>query len=169
MIGLSIGLLTISFFLQGILSNFIGYTYQDVSIFSTVYVLITLLLIYPYFENKKKYLILLVVFGWLMDVVYANTFLLNISLFYLLYKFSSLFHFLFPYNLVTINISSVLSVFVYHILSFSLLGLLRFDEYSFVMLVRILGCSIIMTVIYTTVSYLVIKFIKQRIELKEVK
>jgi len=169
MIVLSVILLFISFLLQGIASNFLAYTSGNISIFSTVYILITLMLLYPYFENKKKYLIILVIFGWLMDVVYSNTFLLNISIFYIIYKFNNLFHFFFPYNLVTINVSNVLGVFIYHILSFILLSLLSYDNYSFMMLIKILGCNIVMTVIYTTVSYLVIKIVRQKIELKEVK
>jgi len=165
----SIILLTVSFLLQGVLSNFIGYTYQDVSIFSTIYVLVVLLLLYPHFENKDKYLLLLVIFGWLMDVVYSNTLLLNISLLYLVYKFSNLFYSFFPYNLITINVGNVLCIFIYHILSFILLSLLRYDSYSVVMLFRILGCNIIMTSLYTTIIYILINFIKKRIELKEVK
>ena len=166
---LSIILLVISFLFQGIMSNFLGYILGNISIFSTIYVLITLMLIYPYFENKKKYFLVLVIFGWLVDVVYSNTFLLHISLFYVIYKFSNFFHFFFPYNLVTINVSNVLGVFIYHILSFVVLSLLRYDNYSLIMLVKVLGSSIIMTVIYTTISYLVIKLLRQRIELKEVK
>ena len=90
----------------------------SISIFSTIYILITLLLIYPYFENKKKYLLLLVIFGWLVDLVYCNTFLLNISIFYIVYKCSNLFHFFLPENLFTINISNLLGVFIYQLLSF---------------------------------------------------
>lgn len=169
MIIFSIILLLISFFLQGIVSNFLAYTSVDISIFSTIYILITLLLLYPYFENKKKYLLLLVIFGWLMDITYSNTFLLNISLFFIAYKFSSLFHFFLPYNLVTINVSNVLSIFIYHILSFIFLSLLKFDNYSIIMLFRMLGCNILMTVIYTSISYYVIRFFNSRFELKEVK
>ena len=169
MIIFSIILLVISFLLQGILSNFLAYSPGDVSIFATIYVLVTLLLLYPHFENKKKYLLLLVIFGWLVDLVYCNTVLLNICMFYIIYKFSNLFHFFFPYNLLTINISNLLGVFIYHSLSFLLLSLFGSDSYSFIMLIRMFGCSIIMTVIYTTVSYYVIKLVRERIELKEVK
>ena len=170
MIVFSIILLIISFLLQGILSNFLAYTSGAISIFSTIYVLITLLLLYPYFENnKKKFLILLVIFGGLTDLVYCNTFLLNISIFYMIYKFSNIFHFFLPYNLFTINFSNLLSIFLYHILTFLLLSLLKYDNYTFLMLTKILASSIIMTIIYTTISYLFIKLIREKKELKEIK
>lgn len=170
MIIFSVILLTISFLLQGILSNFLAYMLENISIFSTIYVLITLLLLYPYFENNKnKFFILVVIFGGLVDLVYCNTFLINICIFYVVYKFSNLFHFFLPYNLVTINVSNLLGVFIYHILSFILLSLFRFGDYSFMMLAKVLGSSIIMTIIYTTVSYLVINLVREKKELKEVK
>ena len=170
MIVFSIILLIISFLLQGILSNFLAYTSGAISIFSTIYVLITLLLLYPYFENnKKKFLILLVIFGGLTDLVYCNTFLLNISIFYMTYKFSNIFHIFLPYNLFTINFSNLLSIFLYHILTFLLLSLLKYDNYTFLMLTKILASSIIMTIIYTTISYLFIKLIREKKELKEIK
>ena len=169
MIIFSVILLVISFLLQGFTSNFLSYTINDVSIFSTIYVLITLMLIYPYFENKKKYLILLVIFGWLVDIVYCNTFLLNISIFFVVYKFNNLFHFFLPDNLFTLNVSNLLGVFIYHMLSFLLLSLLRYGSFSFMVLGRMMYSSIIMTIVYTTISYFVIKLVRSRIELKEVK
>lgn len=169
MIIFSIILLAISFFLQGILSNIIGYTSNTLSIFSTIYILITLILIYPNFENQNKFLIVLIVFGLLVDLVYANTLFFNTCLFFLIYKFNKMFHFLFPYNLFTINISTLIGVYLYHIISFLFLSLLNYDNYSFNILIKILLNSTIMTIIYTSLTYLIINFFKQHFDLKEVK
>lgn len=163
---LSIILLIISFLLQGLVSNFIG---VNSSIFYTIYVLISLLIIYPHFENKKKYLILLFIFGLLMDLVYTNTTLLNVSLFFIIYYFSRMFHFFLPYNLLTINISNILSVFIYNIITFLMLVILRVDSYSFISLVKMLGSSIIMSIIFTSIVYWLVNYLKKRLDLKEVK
>ena len=163
---LSIILLIISFLLQGLVSNFIG---VNSSIFYTVYVLISLLIIYPHFENKKKYLILLFIFGLLMDLVYTNTTLLNVSLFFIIYYFSRMFHFFLPYNLLTINISNILSVFIYNIITFLMLVILRVDSYSFISLIKLLGSSILMSIIFTSIVYWLVNYLKKRLDLKEVK
>ena len=163
---LSIILLIISFLLQGLVSNFIGF---NSSIFYTIYVLISLLIIYPHFENKKKYLILLFIFGLLMDLVYTNTTLLNVSLFFIIYYFSRMFHFFLPYNLLTINISNILSVFIYNIITFLMLVILRVDSYSFISLIKLLGSSILMSIIFTSIVYWLVNYLKKRLELKEVK
>lgn len=163
---LSIILLIISFLLQGLVSNFIG---VNSSIFYTIYVLISLLIIYPHFENKKKYLILLFIFGLLMDLVYTNTTLLNVSLFFIIYYFSRMFHFFLPYNLLTINISNILSVFIYNIITFLMLVILRVDSYSFISLIKLLGSSILMSIIFTSIVYWLVNYLKKRLDLKEVK
>lgn len=161
--------LIFSCFIQGIVSNYLGYTYSTLSIFSTVYVLITLLVFYPYFENDKKYLILLIIFGLIVDIVYANTLIFNTCLFVVVYFFSKTFHHFFPYNFFTINLSNLLGILIYHILSFSFLYILGYDAYQISMLFKILSHSILMTVFYTSFLYGIINFIQKKLSLREVK
>ena len=73
--------LIFSFLFQGFISNHLKYSLTDPSILSCVYLLVTLIVILPYFENEKKYIKLLVIFGLLMDIVYTNTFILNTLIF----------------------------------------------------------------------------------------
>lgn len=165
----SIILLTISFLLQGIVSNVFGYLSSDLTMMYTIYLLLTLLIIYPHFENKKKYFLLLVIFGVLMDIVYSNTLIFNICLFFVVYKLSKLFHFFFPYNYLTINISNLLGIYLYNIITYLFLILLDFDNYSVNILMDVLVNSTFMTIIYTTFICWLVSFIKQKFDLKEVK
>lgn len=166
---LSIIILIISTLIQGIMSNYLGYTVDSLSTFSTIYVLIALLILAPYFENKKKYLIILIIFGLIIDITYANTFVLNTCLFITVYYLSRTFHFFFPYNWITISISNLLSIFAYHIISFLFLSILRYDTYTFSSLFKILSHSILMTIIYSNIIYTIVVFITQKFQLKEVK
>ena len=166
---LSIITIILSSLIQGVVSNYLGYTYHNLSLFSTIYILIALLVVKPHFENEKKYLILLITFGFIMDIAYTNTFLLNTCLFVIVYYFSKFFHFFFPYNLFTINISNLLSLFLYHIISFLFLTILRYDNYTIQVLFNVLTHNIIMTIIYTTILYSIVQFIKEKFDLKDVK
>lgn len=169
MIIISIITLILSTIIQGIMSNYLGYTYLDLSMFSTLYILVTLLVLNPYFENKKKYLIILIIFGLIMDIVYANTFILNTCLFLIAYYISRSFHFFFPYNWLTMSISNLLCVFAYHIISFLFLSILNYDSYTFLTLLKILSHSILMTIIYTNIIYAFLVLLKQKFQLREVK
>lgn len=169
MIILSIISLITTCLFQGIISNYLGYTYESLSIFTTIYILINLLILKQYFENEKKFFVFLIIFGIITDITYTNTFILNACFFILVYYFSKAFHSIFPYNFITINISNLLGIFLYHILSFLFLWILKFDNYTIGMLLKILSHSIIMTLLYTSTIYLIIHFFYQKLGLKEVK
>lgn len=169
MILLSIISLIITCLFQGIISNYLGYTYESLSIFSTIYILLNLLILKPYFENEKKFFALLISFGLITDIAYTNTFILNTCFFIIVYYFSKVFHSFVPYNFITVNISNLLGIFLYHTLSFLFLWILKFDNYSIGMFLKILSHSVIMTFLYTSAIYFIIQFFYQKLGLKEVK
>lgn len=169
MIVLSILITVISLLLQGIMSNYLGYTYNFISIFSTNYILIALLILIPHFENKKKYFYLLIIFGLIVDIVYTNTFIFNTSLFVVCYYISKLFHSFFPYNWLTTSISNLLCIMCYHIISFLFLQVLNYDLYNVSYLTTILSRSILMTVLYSNIVYFTITLTKSKFQLKDIK
>ena len=92
---LSFVVLIFYYLFQMISSNYIGYIYHDLSFLTTIYILVALLVVRPYFENEKKYLVMLVVVGFLMGITYTNAVFLNICLFLVVYYFTKFFHFYF--------------------------------------------------------------------------
>ena len=68
----------ISFFLDGIISNYIGFELVNISCLKTIYSLVALIISYNYFDNHKKYIYMSIVLGMLFDIVYTNTFMLNV-------------------------------------------------------------------------------------------
>lgn len=169
MIIVSIISLLFSLFIQGLVSNFQGFTIDNLSIFSAIYLLITLVVLQPYFESDKKFLILILVFGMLLDITYSNTFILCTCIFVAVFYFNKLLNFFFPYNLFTVNLFSILSMIIYHVLTFLFLVLLKFDAYSILVLLKIIACNIIMTILYTSVMFFIIEFIYKKFRLKIVK
>ena len=159
----------ISFLLDGLLSNFISIDIINPSYFKTIYSLISLVVIYNYFENDSKYLKILIVVGFLFDIVYTNTPLLNIFLFFTIYLVIKQLNIYIPNNILTINIKSLLAITIYHMLSYLILLLVNYNNYSFELLLTILSRSIVMTIIYTTISYLLIKKIYFKFYDKKIK
>ena len=123
MIIISIIATLVSFLLQGITSMFQNYQKETLSIFLTIYPLISLLVLVPYYDNNKKMIILTVITGLLIDFVYTNTLFFNAILFTGILFLFKLLHSYLPYNLLTVNISNLLSVILYHVTSFLLLVL----------------------------------------------
>ena len=159
----------LSFLLDGLISNYISINIVDPSYFRTIYSVVALVIIYNYFDNEGKYLKILLILGILFDIVYTNTFLLNIFLFIIIYLFIKEINIYIPNNLLTINLKSLLSIIIYHSLSFLILLLANYSNYSSKILWTIISRSIIMTAIYTTISYFAIKKIYYKKYSKKIK
>jgi len=144
----------ISFLLDGILSNYTNFNLINPSWFKTIYSIISLVILFNYFDNKKKYLSILVVLGIFFDIVYTNTFILNIIVFLVIYIVLSNLDYLITTNIITINIKSIVCISTYHIITYIILLLSNYNDYSIKLLFLILLRSLIMTIIYTTISYL---------------
>ena len=105
----------------------------------------------------------------LIDPSFFNTFLLNIVIFLLIYLIIKKANLFIPNNILTINIKSLLAISAYHTLSYLILLLSNYQHYPLNILFLILSRSIIMTIIYTTISYLLIKKIYFKIYDKKIK
>lgn len=166
---ISIIYLVLSFILDNFMSNIFPSTLSDVSLFSTIYIAIAFVIIYPYFNSDKKYYLLIVIFGILFDILYTGTFLLNMFIFLILGILIKVLNNVFPENIFTTNLISVMIVGGYHILSFIILSIVGSINYDFMLLIDIILNSIIMTIIYTSVSYFCMKFIYGKFNIKQIK
>ena len=158
-----------SFLLEGFMSNIFASSLTDVSYFTTIYTVISFVVIYPYFYNKKKYYILLIIFGILFDALYTSPFIVTVFIFlgvgFVIYLLNNIL----SDNIFMINIISIIAIITYHLLSFIILSIAGYANYSFLLLGRIIVHSIIMTIIYTSLSYLIIKTLFNRFDIKEIK
>lgn len=158
-----------SFLLDNFLSTNISYSLTSPSIFSTMYTLIALFIIYPYFNNEKKYLYILVSSALFFDMVYTSTFLFNLIIFLGLYFIVKKLNFWLPNNLLMSNITSIIVIFLYHIISFIVLSLVKYNGYDISLLIKILTHSILATIIYTSILYFVLKKIYDKFHIKQIR
>ena len=145
----------ISFLLDGIMSNITSFNLIDPSWFKTIYSIISLVIIYNYFDNQQKYLSILIILGIFFDIVYTNTFIVNIVVFFIIYLVLSNLDYLITTNIFTINLKSTICISIYHITTYIILLLSNYNNYSIKLLGLIILRSVLMTIIYTTISYLI--------------
>ena len=145
----------ISFLIDSLMSNILPFNLVDPSWFKTIYSVISLVILYNYFDNQKKYISIVIVLGIFFDIVYTNTFILNIVVFLIIYFILSQLDYIITTNIFTINLKSIICVLLYHLLTYIILLLANYNNYSIKLLGIILLRSLIMTIIYTTISYLI--------------
>ncbi len=79
---MTIILMIISLLLDGLITNFLPYLSNQLSIFTPLLTLTTIFIITPLYQKKdKKYYILLFIFGIIYDLFYTNLLFLNAILF----------------------------------------------------------------------------------------
>lgn len=144
-------------------------TLGDVSYFTTIYTVIALVVVYPYFANEKKYYILVLIFGTLFGVLYTSSLIVNIVLFLLITFVIKLLNDFMPDNIFIVNIISIICIIIYHTLSFVILNLVTSQTYSLFLLGNIIIHSIFMTLIYTSISYFILKIIYNKFDMKHIK
>ena len=143
--------LVISFLLDGLISNYLS---QD-SIFLTIYSLVALVIVYRYFDSQKKYLLLLVIGAILFDIIYTKTIGLNVVVFLVIYYLNRWLNYTIPNNMLSVSVKGMLAIISYHSLSFLLLLVAGNNLASIDRLLNILLRSVIMTIIYSIISYLI--------------
>lgn len=165
----SIIYIIISFILENIMSNIFITTLNNVSPFTTIYTIIALVVIYPYFASDKKYFLLVIIFGFLFDTIYTSTILLNLTIFLVISLLIKTLNNIISDNIIMTNIISLISVATYHILTFIILNIVTSKSYSIILLGKILTHSIMMTIIYTSISYIIIKYLYSKLSIKQIK
>ena len=106
----SIIYIIISFILENIMSNIFVTTLNNVSPFTTIYTIIALVVIYPYFASDKKYFLLVIIFGFLFDTIYTSTILLNLTIFLVISLLIKTLNNIISDNIIMTNIISLISV-----------------------------------------------------------
>ena len=105
----------------------------------------------------------------MFDALYTSTFIVNVFIFlgigFVIYLLNNIL----SDNIFMINIISIIAIITYHLLSFIILSIAGYANYSFLLLGRIIVHSIIMTIIYTSLSYLAIKTLFNIFDIKEIK
>ena len=165
----SIIYLIISLLLEVIMSNFFQTTLNSISIFTTIYTIIALVIIYPYFSNERKYFILVVASGLLFDILYTSSFIFNLVLFLIVGIVIKTLYSILSENIFITNIISIIAISTYHIAAFIILSILSSINYNLLLLINIIIKSILMTIIYTTISYYSIKFVMNKLGIKQIK
>lgn len=158
-----------SFLLDAVLSNIFPSYLGNFSYFMSIYLIVSLVIICPYFVNDKKYFILILIFGLLFDILYTSTFIFNMFLFVVIGLFIKFMNNYFPDNFLFANIGSILAIMLYHLLSFIILYFVSDISYDFYLLWRAIIGSIICTIIYSSISYLVMGFVYKKFNIKQIK
>lgn len=149
----------LSLFLENICNIYLS----NFKYFIPLFTILSLIFVYPYLSNNKKYYLLYSFFlGLIYDLFFTNFYILNSIIFVLCGYFIYYIFKRFNYSLLTIIITTIFVIFFYNIFCFCILNFFLYTNYSLIEFSIILRYFIILNLIYSLFMYLIIKVIKNK-------
>ena len=153
----------ISLLLDGILTNFIPYMNSDLSLFTPMFTIVSLILIYPLFKKeKKKYLIYCFIAGLLYDLLYTNLLFLNGLVFLLLGLVIMKIDQLFGNSYIKILINIFVIISIYEILIVLILLIFNLVPLTLDKLLYKIEHSLLLNLIYGEIVYIILNLIPKK-------
>ena len=124
-------IMIISLILDGILTNYLPYLVNDLSLFTPLLTLTIIFIIYPFYrKNKKKYLIVVFILGIIYDLFYTNLLFFNGVLFLIIAIISMTIYKNLEVSYLRLLILGILKI-LFLLFSLTLIFLLLFYSYYF--------------------------------------
>ena len=128
--------------------------------FSPLFKILSLIFVYPFLKNEKKYYLLYSFFlGLVYDLFFTNFYVLNSIIFLLCSYF--IYHIFkrFDYNVISVILTTIFVIFFYNALCFCILNFFLYTNYSLLEFSVILRYFFVLNLIYSTIMYLFTKVI----------
>lgn len=155
-----IGTIIVSFLLESIVSNQIP---LNTNFFSPCFVLMACIIIYPYFKkNDYKYLLTCGFIGLTYDISFTSTLLFYTVIFVIMGYIIKSVNYLFANHIISTLVNSIISILIYRVLSYVILVLVGYFEFSFSYLLKGIYSSFILNIIYITILYFITEIISQK-------
>lgn len=157
-----ISVIIISFILDSIISNFIPLN----SLLMPLFTLMSLIIIYPYFNNnKKEYLLTCFAIGIFYDLIYTNTIIIHGFLFLTIGFIITRLNLLLSNNYVNDAIMAIICIIVYRLIAYSLLLITANVSFDFYILLKSIYNSLILNIIYIMSAFIITDKISTKLKI----
>ena len=159
----SIIIIIISFILDGVLTNFLPYGVENISLFTPLLTIVALVVIYNFFyHEEKKYYILSFIVGILYDLFYTNLLFLDGLLFLLIAFVITKIYKLVGFNYMWIALDILISIIIYECSFALVIVIFNLIPMTIYRLLYKIGHSIILNIIYGEILYFIIQLLPKK-------
>ena len=160
---LPITIVLISLLLDGLLTNILPYTVENLSLLTPSLTLISLLLVYPFYRKKEmKYTILILITGVIYDLLYTNLLFFNAILFYIVIRVMQYIYKKYEINYFTIIINTIIAITTYEVLQVIIISIYNLYPITLYSLVYKIKSSLLLNIIYAELIYFIISIIPRK-------
>jgi len=156
-------IMIVSLFLDGLLSNYLPFLVNDLSLFTPMFTVVSIFILYPFFrKSEKKYYIFLFIVGVIYDLLYTNLVFLDGCLFVVLGFISYSIQKTFNYNYLKNILYAIIMVCSYEIIYAFILLVYNMVPITLSGVVYKISHSLIINIIYFELLYIIINFIPKK-------
>ena len=160
---LPIILMTISLLLDGILTNFLPFLVNDLTLFTPMFTLVIIFLIYPFYKkHDNKFFITLFILGIIYDLFYTDLLFLNAVLFLIIGIVVKYIYKYFEVNFYKLILYTILIIIFYESLTGLILFIFNVVPVTIDKVIYKITHSIILNIIYIEIMYLIIKLLPKK-------
>lgn len=156
-------IMILSFLLDGILTNYLPYLVNDLSLFTPLLTLVSVIVILPFYRKKEKnYFITIFVLGILYDLFYTNLLFFNGVLFLIVGYFLWQVQKNIPINSINIVIEIVGAIILYESLTGIFLLIYNMVPVTLYKVFYKIIHSLLLNIIYGEVIYWILKIMPKK-------
>jgi rod shape-determining protein MreD len=156
-------ILIIAFILDGLLTNFLPYGVGHLTLFTPLFCVVSIFLIYPfYYKKHKEYFITAFILGILYDLFYTNLLFYNGLVFLLMAFIASKLYNNFEVNNLNIILFTIIMVVIYEVIGASIILVFNLVPMSFSRLLYKIDHTLILNIIYAEIVYTIIRMLPNK-------
>jgi len=151
-------IIIISILLDGILTNILPYTVNNLSIFTPMFTILLPIIIYPfYIKEEKKYLITLIIIGIIYDLFYTNLLFYDAIVLFIFGLIMIKLYKNIGYNYIKVLIYTLLGIILYELFNYLVIIIFNLVSINLLEVIYKITHSIILNLIYVSILYIIIK------------
>lgn len=160
---ISIVIIIISLLLDGLLTNYLPFLVNNLSLFTPLFTLISISIIYPFYRKKEKeYYSMVFIIGIIYDLCYTNLLFLNAIMFLIIAIVSKYIYKNFEITFFRLIVYTIIIITIYEFIIAGIIGILGLVPITIERIIYKITHSIVLNVIYVEIIYLILKLLPKK-------
>lgn len=152
-----------SLLLDGIITNYLPYLINDLSLFTPLLTVVSLFIIYPFYRKKEsKYFATAFIIGIAYDLLYTNLLFFNAVLFLIIALISYSIYKNFELSFIRLIFYVIAIVVSYEVITALIILLFNLTPVTVEKLIYKITHSLILNIIYAEIIYILLKLIPKK-------
>lgn len=156
-------IIVISLLLDGLLTNYLPFMINSLSVFTPLLTVVSLFVIYPLYDKKdNKYTITVFIIGIIYDLFYTNLLFIHAIIFLLLSILIKIIYKNFKIDILKVILFITILIISYESLMGFIIWIFHLNPITIQKLIYKISHSLILNIVYGEILFLIIKYLPKK-------